>query len=108
MGTVELWRFRRKVRAIECFAAQGLFEQHFELAPPEVWILAPSAERLEHLRRSAWPEVPEDRREDYLFATLDVLAPGKVAEADWLYLDGEYRPALYPDAFEEPGEQEGA
>jgi hypothetical protein len=106
MGTVDLKRFRRKVRAIERFYQLDGFWQHLKLEHVEVWVLAKSAERIEHLRDAAWPEVPEERREDYLFATFDEVTPDHVAGTNWLYLDGKRRAALYPDAFGEAGDPE--
>jgi hypothetical protein len=35
----------------------------------EVWVLAPSAEPAETLRRTAWPEVRAGRHQDHVFGT---------------------------------------
>lgn len=102
MGTVELWRFRRKIRAFELFAAAGGFAEHFGMREVEVWLLAPSGERLEHLRRAARSEVPPDRTDRYLLATFDALTPAAIARGDWLDLDGRAGPVLHDDAFDAP------
>ena len=107
MGTVDLRRFRRKIRAVERFAEEGLFAEHLGLDVVEVWVLAPSAERAEHLRQATLQEAPADARELYLFGTFDDVTPEKLAGSDWLYLDGERRPLLYPDAFVNPEDKGG-
>ena len=101
MGTVELWRFRRKIRAIELFAAQGGFAEHFGLPEVGVWVFAPSAERLDHLRRATRAEVPGGRGHQYLFATFEALTPA-IARGSWPDLDGHRLPALADDAFAAP------
>jgi hypothetical protein len=102
MGTVDLWRFARKVRTVEAFAREGLFAEHFDLAPPEVWVLARSAERAESLRRAAWPQVWPDRHQAYVFGTFDQATPARLAGRNWLYLDGHRRALLASEAFAAP------
>ena len=107
MGTHALAKFRRKIRAFELFAAAGGFGQHFGADDVEVWLLAPTAKRLENLRRAARAEVPPERVRSYFLASFDALTPDGITGGGWLDLDGATTYAFY-DACDEPNESDAA
>jgi hypothetical protein len=96
MGTLELWRFRRKLRALELYLAQGLFSRDWGRRGFEVLVLTTSQERLEHLWQVGRRAVPETAWPWYSFALLEVLGSrerfgGKV----WQTLRGDRTGLLY-------------
>jgi hypothetical protein len=82
-GTQPLRKFARKLAAFEAFLEQGLFARHFERKDFEVLVLAPSEARRRHLGAAARGVVAGGRREWYLFATPDALAPETFPDGWW-------------------------
>jgi hypothetical protein len=74
MGTLELWRFRRKLRAFELYLTQGLFRRDWGRRGFEVLVLTSSQDRLAHLWQVGRRVVPETAWPWYSFAVLDILA----------------------------------
>lgn len=96
MGTLELWRFRRKLRAFELYLAQGLFSRDWRRRGFEVLVLTSSQERLEHLRLVGRRVVPEVAWPWYSFALLEVLASReRFAGQVWQTLRGDRTGLLY-------------
>jgi hypothetical protein len=116
MGTLPLRRFRRKLRGLEAFLAQGRFERHFRRREFEVLVLAPSPARLRGLRLAARRVVPEARWPHYLFATFEALAAERFPDGWWpLEADDEanrcglfFEQAWEEGGFGPDGEREGA
>src|SRR5262249_55180298 len=92
LGTHGLPAIRRKFRAFELYLAQGLFAKHWHSETFEVYVLAGSDKRLNHLWQIGREEVPSGRWGMYYFANSEVLQPTRFRDADWLALDD----TLYP------------
>ena len=94
-----LARFRRKLRAFELYLAEGRFARDWGRDSFEVLVMTCSAGRLRHLCEAAQAEVPEDRWDDYSFATFDVLDPATFGESAWTTLWGDEVGLLYSCAY---------
>jgi hypothetical protein len=103
MGTLTIKRFRRKLRAFELYLAQELAAGRWKHGF-EVLVLTHSRRRLRQLWGAAREEVPPERRDDYSFATFDLLAPGRFGEARWVTASNKLVPLLYEDACPPPAE----
>jgi hypothetical protein len=86
-GSVHLPAFEQKIRAFERFLDEGRFAAEFGRHDFDVWVVTSSPKRLDSLRRVTARVVAPDRRASYLFATFDVLAPERLADAGWVGLD---------------------
>ena len=101
MGSVKLAAFGRKVRAFEAYLAAGRFAEQFGRGDFDVWVVTSTEDRLAHLQQVARREVAPGRWDAYLFTTLEALAPGEIANARWLSLDGATSCPFYEGAFDQ-------
>ena len=85
-GTLPLRRFRRKLRIFEAARRQGIFERqwaHLGASDFEVYVLAPSPGRIQHLRAAARAEVGDEWWSRYYFGDFSVLEPDRFDDAWW-------------------------
>ena len=108
-GSVHLPDFARKVRAFETFLATGQVAADLGRPGFDVWVVTSTPKRLDSLRRVTRRVVAASRRGSYLFATVGVVEPRRLADGGWTSLDRDVPgPFLAPDAEGAPGAGEAA
>jgi hypothetical protein len=108
-GSVHLPDFEQKVHAFETFLATGQFAADLGRAGFDVWVVTSTPKRLDSLRRVTRRVVAADHRGSYLFATVGVLEPRRLARGRWASLDRAVPgPFLAPDGEGAPGAGEAA
>lgn len=74
-GTLTTTRFRRKIECFERYVSVGGIRQTFGAEHLDVWILAPTATRLQHLLKVIGQVVSTGRRDAYFLTTFATLDP---------------------------------